>query len=156
MHVVAALLLLLVVVALVTRRVSATSRAQQTPTGSTFSSPPTPAAIAAPQHRDLICLKGRLRQPQRGAILPPLSLLPPSRSRLLVAHIWKLRPFEFDSPRARRAGHDCRIRFDRARRAAASTAACWRRRSRAAPCRSMYSLEKNDAGLAAASASCWG
>ena len=33
--------------------------------------------------------------------------------------IWKLRPFEFDSPRARRAGHDCRIRFDRARRAAA-------------------------------------
>ena len=85
MQVVAALLLLLVVVALVTRRVSATSEAQRHPTGATYSSLPTPAAIAATQHRDLICLKGRLRQPQRGAILPPLSLLPPSRSRLLVA-----------------------------------------------------------------------
>ena len=85
MQVVAALLLLLVVVALVARWVSATSEAQRHPTGATFSSPPTPAAIAATQHRDLICLKGRLRQPQRGAILPPLSLLPPSRSSLLVA-----------------------------------------------------------------------
>ena len=85
MQVVAALLLLLVVVALVTRRVSATSRAQQTPTGATNFTHFTPAAIAATQHIDLVCLKGRLRQPQRGAILPPLSLLPPSRSRLLVA-----------------------------------------------------------------------
>ena len=70
---VAALLLLLVVVALVTRRVSATSEAQRHPTGATFSSPPTPAAIAATQHRDPVYLKGRLRQPQReeGLSCPP-------------------------------------------------------------------------------------
>ena len=68
---VAALLLLLVVVALVTRRVSATSRAQQTPTGATISTPPTPAAIAVTQKGDLVCLKERLRPPREGLSCPP-------------------------------------------------------------------------------------
>ena len=63
-----------------------------------------------------------------GRYLHPPRRIPPSTRSFLEAEgalttadfqIWKLRPFEFDSPRARRAGHDCRIRFDRARRAAA-------------------------------------